>query len=61
MKWLGVITMVTVTLLLGLAISAQQDDGKMDEQVQSTIQSRAIPAIDAAAPQDFSTATFAAG
>ena len=61
MKWLGAIALVVCTALLGMAISAQQDKGTMDDQVQSAIQSRTIPPIDAAQPQEFRTATFAAG
>ena len=61
MKWLGAIALAVCTVMLGIAISAQQDRGKMDDQVLSSSQTRAIPPIDAAAPQVFSTATFAAG
>jgi hypothetical protein len=61
MKWLGPIALVICVGLLGLAIAARQDKQEMDDQIQSTLDTRAIPAIDAAAPEHYSTATFAAG
>jgi len=60
MKWLLSITAVLGLAFVGLALTARRGESVMDKQLtQTTV--NAIPAIDAAAPAKFETATFAAG
>jgi len=61
MKWLGPIVAVITIGLLGLAMACRQDKQEMDDQIQSALETKAVPAIDAVQPKEFRTATFAAG
>jgi hypothetical protein len=61
MKWLLSITAVIGLALVGLALTARRGESVMDKQLTQTTTVGAIPAIDAAAPAKFETATFAAG
>jgi len=60
MKWLLTIAAALGLVLVGLAVTARRGESAMDKQLQTTTVA-AIPAIDAAAPTQFETATFAAG
>ena len=60
MRWLVVITAAAGIALLAVALAARRSDSAMDIRAQQTA-AGAIPAIDAAAPAQFSTAAFAAG
>jgi negative regulator of sigma E activity len=60
MKWLLPITAVAVIVLLAVVFTARRGESAMGNQIQQAT-TGAIPAIDAAAPAQYETATFAAG
>lgn len=59
-RWLLPITAAAVLALLAVVFTARRGESAMGNQAQQTTVG-AIPAIDAAAPAQFKTATFAAG
>lgn len=61
MKWLVVITAAVSMALLMVVFAARRGESVMENPVQQAAGAGAIPAIDAAAPAQFKTATFAAG
>jgi len=60
MRWLLPITAAAVLVLLAVVVTARRGESAMGNNAQQTT-AGAIPAIDAAAPAQFQTATFAAG